>query len=166
MLRAIVFATCALAASSVLAQNLATVNNRPIPKAREEAWIKQLRSSSCQSGCRCRRRCMVVRRVLDRPCDRPGAGFGAIRSMFRVGGQLAHALLLRRFAGACRASQGRQGRQTSDTHRRGYGAGTLSGTVHRQRTCAFQNSIGISRDKKIIAFDAFVRREAATDVGS
>jgi peptidyl-prolyl cis-trans isomerase C len=48
MLRAIVFATCALAASSVLAQNLATVNNRPIPKAREEAWVKQLQQQGQQ----------------------------------------------------------------------------------------------------------------------
>ncbi len=50
MLRAIVFATCALAASSVLAQNLATVNNRPIPKAREEAWIKQLQQQGQQDS--------------------------------------------------------------------------------------------------------------------
>lgn len=42
MFRAFVFAACALAASSVMAQNLATVNNRPIPKAREEAWVKQM----------------------------------------------------------------------------------------------------------------------------
>jgi peptidyl-prolyl cis-trans isomerase C len=50
MLRAIVFATCALAATSVLAQNLATVNNRPIPKAREEAWIKQLQQQGQQDS--------------------------------------------------------------------------------------------------------------------
>ena len=42
MLRAIAFVSFALAASGVLAQNIATVNNRPIPKAREDAWVKQL----------------------------------------------------------------------------------------------------------------------------
>lgn len=50
MLRAIAFVTCALAASSVLAQNLATVNNRPIPKAREEAWVKQLTQQGQQDS--------------------------------------------------------------------------------------------------------------------
>jgi len=42
MYRAIVFVSLALAASSVLAQNIATVNNRPIPKSREDAWVKQM----------------------------------------------------------------------------------------------------------------------------
>jgi len=42
MYRAIAFVSLALASASVLAQNIATVNNRPIPKAREEAWVKQL----------------------------------------------------------------------------------------------------------------------------
>jgi peptidyl-prolyl cis-trans isomerase C len=42
MLRALALVSLSLAASAVLAQNIATVNNRPIPKAREEAWVKQL----------------------------------------------------------------------------------------------------------------------------
>lgn len=50
MLRVVTFATLALAASSVLAQNLATVNNRPIPKAREEAWVKQLQQQGQQDS--------------------------------------------------------------------------------------------------------------------
>jgi peptidyl-prolyl cis-trans isomerase C len=50
MLRAIAFVSFALASSSVLAQNLATVNNRPIPKAREEAWVKQLTQQGQQDS--------------------------------------------------------------------------------------------------------------------
>jgi peptidyl-prolyl cis-trans isomerase C len=50
MLRAIALVTFALASSSVLAQNLATVNNRPIPKAREEAWVKQLTQQGQQDS--------------------------------------------------------------------------------------------------------------------
>lgn len=49
-LRAITLATLSLAASSVLAQNIATVNNRPIPKAREEAWVKQLQQQGQQDS--------------------------------------------------------------------------------------------------------------------
>ncbi len=48
MLRAIAFVSFALAASGVFAQNLATVNNKPIPKAREEAWVKQLQQQGQQ----------------------------------------------------------------------------------------------------------------------
>jgi peptidyl-prolyl cis-trans isomerase C len=48
MFRAIAFVSFTLAASSVMAQNLATVNNRPIPKAREEAWVKQLQQQGQQ----------------------------------------------------------------------------------------------------------------------
>jgi peptidyl-prolyl cis-trans isomerase C len=50
MLRAIAFAACALASTAVLAQNLATVNNKPIPKAREEAWVKQLTQQGQQDN--------------------------------------------------------------------------------------------------------------------
>lgn len=42
MLRAIAIAALLGATGTVAAQNLATVNNKPIPKAREEAWVKQL----------------------------------------------------------------------------------------------------------------------------
>jgi peptidyl-prolyl cis-trans isomerase C len=42
MLRALAFAALLAASGAVLAQNVAVVNNRPIPKAREEAWVKQL----------------------------------------------------------------------------------------------------------------------------
>jgi len=50
MLRAIAFVSFALATSSVFAQNLATVNNKPIPKAREEAWVKQLTQQGQQDS--------------------------------------------------------------------------------------------------------------------
>jgi peptidyl-prolyl cis-trans isomerase C len=42
MLRTLSFVVAFLAAGAAFAQNIATVNNKPIPKAREEAWIKQL----------------------------------------------------------------------------------------------------------------------------
>jgi peptidyl-prolyl cis-trans isomerase C len=42
MLRTLTFVVAFLVAGAAFAQNLATVNNKPIPKAREEAWIKQL----------------------------------------------------------------------------------------------------------------------------
>jgi peptidyl-prolyl cis-trans isomerase C len=50
MFRAIALVSLTLAASSVLAQNIATVNNRPIPKAREEAWVKQLSAQGQQDS--------------------------------------------------------------------------------------------------------------------
>lgn len=40
--RSAVFAALALAAGIAVAQNVATVNNKPIPKAREDAWVKEL----------------------------------------------------------------------------------------------------------------------------
>jgi len=40
--RGALFATLALASSLALAQNVAVVNNKPIPKAREDAWVKEL----------------------------------------------------------------------------------------------------------------------------
>lgn len=42
MLRTLTFVVASLVAGAAFAQNIATVNNKPIPKAREEAWIKQL----------------------------------------------------------------------------------------------------------------------------
>ena len=42
MLRVTVFASAALVSSMVFAQNLATVNGKPVPKAREDAWVQQL----------------------------------------------------------------------------------------------------------------------------
>jgi len=36
------FAALALASGLALAQNVAVVNNKPIPKAREDAWVKEL----------------------------------------------------------------------------------------------------------------------------
>jgi len=41
MLRILAFTASALASSVVLAQNIAVVNNKPIPKSREEAWVSQ-----------------------------------------------------------------------------------------------------------------------------
>lgn len=42
MHRTALFATLVLASGLALAQNVAVVNNKPIPKAREDAWVKEL----------------------------------------------------------------------------------------------------------------------------
>jgi peptidyl-prolyl cis-trans isomerase C len=42
MHRSYVFIAASLFAGAALAQNVAVVNNKPIPKAREDAWVKQL----------------------------------------------------------------------------------------------------------------------------
>jgi hypothetical protein len=42
MYRTALFATLALASGLALAQNVAVVNGKPIPKAREDAWVKEL----------------------------------------------------------------------------------------------------------------------------
>ena len=42
MQRPALFAALALASGIALAQNVAVVNNKPIPKAREDAWVKEL----------------------------------------------------------------------------------------------------------------------------
>lgn len=49
-LRAFALITLTAASSAVLAQNLAVVNNRPIPKAREEAWVSQLKGQGQQDS--------------------------------------------------------------------------------------------------------------------
>jgi peptidyl-prolyl cis-trans isomerase C len=41
MLRILAFTASALASTVVLAQNIAVVNNKPIPKSKEEAWVQQ-----------------------------------------------------------------------------------------------------------------------------
>jgi peptidyl-prolyl cis-trans isomerase C len=43
MLRTLAFTAALVATSAVFAQNVAVVNNKPIPKAREDAWIEQLK---------------------------------------------------------------------------------------------------------------------------
>jgi len=48
MMRIVAFSLAALASGAVLAQNIAVVNNRPIPKAREDAWVKQLQQQGQQ----------------------------------------------------------------------------------------------------------------------
>ena len=42
MQRTVLFAALALASGLALAQNVAVVNGKPIPKAREDAWVKEL----------------------------------------------------------------------------------------------------------------------------
>jgi peptidyl-prolyl cis-trans isomerase C len=42
MQRTALFATLAFASGIAFAQNVAVVNNKPIPKAREDAWVKEL----------------------------------------------------------------------------------------------------------------------------
>ncbi len=41
MLRILAFTAAALSSTVVLAQNIAVVNNKPIPKSREDAWVQQ-----------------------------------------------------------------------------------------------------------------------------
>jgi peptidyl-prolyl cis-trans isomerase C len=48
MIRIVAFVLAALASGAVFAQNIAVVNNRPIPKAREDAWVKQLQQQGQQ----------------------------------------------------------------------------------------------------------------------
>lgn len=50
MLRVIAFAAALAASASVFAQNIATVNGKPIPKAREDAWVEQLKKQGQQDN--------------------------------------------------------------------------------------------------------------------
>ncbi len=42
MLRVIAFSAALVVSTAVFAQNIAVVNNKPVPKAREDAWVDQL----------------------------------------------------------------------------------------------------------------------------
>jgi peptidyl-prolyl cis-trans isomerase C len=48
MLRVIAFSAALVASTVVSAQNLAVVNGKPVPKAREDAWIEQLKKQGQQ----------------------------------------------------------------------------------------------------------------------
>jgi peptidyl-prolyl cis-trans isomerase C len=48
MLRVLAFSAAMVASTAVFAQNIATVNGKPIPKAREDAWVEQLRKQGQQ----------------------------------------------------------------------------------------------------------------------
>jgi len=48
MLRAIAFSAALVVSTAVFAQNVAVVNNKPVPKAREDAWIEQLKKQGQQ----------------------------------------------------------------------------------------------------------------------
>ncbi len=48
MLRAIAFSAALVVSTVVYAQNVAMVNNKPVPKAREDAWIEQLKKQGQQ----------------------------------------------------------------------------------------------------------------------
>jgi peptidyl-prolyl cis-trans isomerase C len=50
MLRVIAFSALLAASTGVLAQNLAVVNGKPIPKAREDAWVEQLKKQGQQDS--------------------------------------------------------------------------------------------------------------------
>lgn len=43
MFRVIALSAALLLSTNVLAQNIAVVNNKPVPKAREDAWVEQLK---------------------------------------------------------------------------------------------------------------------------
>jgi peptidyl-prolyl cis-trans isomerase C len=48
MLRVLAFSAAMVASTAVFAQNVATVNGKPIPKAREDAWVEQLKKQGQQ----------------------------------------------------------------------------------------------------------------------
>jgi peptidyl-prolyl cis-trans isomerase C len=50
MVRLIALISFSVIASGALAQNIATVNSRPIPKAREDAWVKTLTQQGQQDS--------------------------------------------------------------------------------------------------------------------
>jgi peptidyl-prolyl cis-trans isomerase C len=62
MQRTVLFATLALASGLALAQNVAVVNNKPIPKAREDAWVKELTKQGQQDTPELRK--MVKERLI------------------------------------------------------------------------------------------------------
>lgn len=50
MLRVLAFSAAMVASAAVFAQNIATVNGKPIPKAREDAWVEQLKKQGQQDS--------------------------------------------------------------------------------------------------------------------
>jgi peptidyl-prolyl cis-trans isomerase C len=64
MLRLIALVSFSVIASGALAQNIATVNNRPIPKAREDAWVKALAQQGQQDSAQLRE--MVKQQLIQR----------------------------------------------------------------------------------------------------
>jgi len=48
MLRVVAFSAALVASTAVFAQNIAVVNSKPIPKAREDAWVEQLKKQGQQ----------------------------------------------------------------------------------------------------------------------
>jgi peptidyl-prolyl cis-trans isomerase C len=48
MLRVLAFSAALVASTTVFAQNIAVVNGKPIPKAREDAWVEQLKKQGQQ----------------------------------------------------------------------------------------------------------------------
>jgi peptidyl-prolyl cis-trans isomerase C len=48
MLRFVAFSAALMVSGAALAQNLAVVNGKPIPKAREDAWVEQLKKQGQQ----------------------------------------------------------------------------------------------------------------------
>ncbi len=50
MLRVFALSAALVASTAVFAQNIATVNGKPIPKAREDAWVEQLKKQGQQEN--------------------------------------------------------------------------------------------------------------------
>jgi len=50
MLRVFALSAALVASTAVFAQNIATVNGKPIPKAREDAWVEQLKKQGQQDN--------------------------------------------------------------------------------------------------------------------
>lgn len=66
MLRVIAFSALLAASTAVLAQNMATVNGKPIPKAREEAWLDAMKKQGQQDSPQLRERVkeMLIEREI------------------------------------------------------------------------------------------------------
>jgi peptidyl-prolyl cis-trans isomerase C len=67
MLRILAFSAAALVSTAVLAQNIATVNGKPIPKSREDSWVKLLTEQGQKDSPELRKRIkdeLIQREVL------------------------------------------------------------------------------------------------------
>lgn len=75
MLRVIAFAAALAASASVFAQNIATVNGKPIPKAREDAWVEQLKKQGQQDNAQLRQQIkdqLIQREILMQEVQKRG----------------------------------------------------------------------------------------------
>jgi peptidyl-prolyl cis-trans isomerase C len=75
MLRVIAFSAAMVASTVVFAQNVAVVNSKPIPKAREDAWIEQLKKQGQEDSPQLRAQIkdqLIQREILMQEVQRRG----------------------------------------------------------------------------------------------